>query len=228
MFWDVTPCSPLKSVLAASYRCPAWFFDPEDEGDMFPRNVVDFKQSTRYGNLRSSWQGKKLCEKNVYCFQGHDEFHFVAPPLCLSGNLIASCLCNETDPAPYFNLEGRGCVFLLMLNQLSTSVHDNGPSSDFLSTELQFFNQMISGICISPNFINLIYICYILSPGTYILECFGKHYNYYFIRDFGFKQCLYIHFYFNVSFNILPKCNMFHTTFMQPEETPFHWHSLMW
>jgi hypothetical protein len=46
IFWDITPCSPLKdnrgALLATSFRAgffPGLLFGPEDGGDMFLRNV---------------------------------------------------------------------------------------------------------------------------------------------------------------------------------------------
>jgi hypothetical protein len=48
IFWDITPCSPLKvsrrfgALLATSFHARfllALFFDPEDGGDMFLRNI---------------------------------------------------------------------------------------------------------------------------------------------------------------------------------------------
>jgi hypothetical protein len=45
IFWDITPCSPLKvnkALLATCFHAGFFFrlfFDPEDEGDMFLENV---------------------------------------------------------------------------------------------------------------------------------------------------------------------------------------------
>jgi hypothetical protein len=42
IFWDITPCSPLKAELSTCFQAGfllGLFFDPEDGGDMFPRNV---------------------------------------------------------------------------------------------------------------------------------------------------------------------------------------------
>jgi hypothetical protein len=37
IFWDITACSPLKVNISEEHV--TWFFDPEDGGDMFLRNV---------------------------------------------------------------------------------------------------------------------------------------------------------------------------------------------
>jgi hypothetical protein len=45
IFWDITPCSPLKvnrTLFATCFQAVfllGLFFDPEDKGDMFLRNV---------------------------------------------------------------------------------------------------------------------------------------------------------------------------------------------
>jgi hypothetical protein len=40
IFWDVTPFSPLSvNRRFGGKSCSAYFFDPEDGGDMFLRNV---------------------------------------------------------------------------------------------------------------------------------------------------------------------------------------------
>jgi hypothetical protein len=56
IFWDITPCSPLR-VNRRFGGSPYYlfhvdflvglFFDPKDRGNMFLRNVVDFQQATR-------------------------------------------------------------------------------------------------------------------------------------------------------------------------------------
>jgi hypothetical protein len=39
IFWDVTPCSPLKVNLLHAGFLLGLFFDPEDRGDVILRNV---------------------------------------------------------------------------------------------------------------------------------------------------------------------------------------------